>query len=246
LHVKELAVAASDRPRLVGWAAGGKLVAVSYLNLNHTFGNHTMERISRRNVLGVAAAALASGVLAEQAGLAAAGQGAGDAPADASESTFKFSLSKAKRRTYGDSSVCEHKLKDFPISTNLSGSILRLAPGDFREPHWHPNSDEYVFVMSGKLRMTIVDAKGEASHITCEPEDVALVPVGFGHYLETVSDKESVSFVIHNNAEYTTIDLSQWVAGGSLAVFASTLNMPVAAFDTAPKKRVYITKKKAK
>jgi oxalate decarboxylase len=209
-----------------------------------------VERISRRGAFGLAAASLAGGVLASKPA-SASGQSAeakekAEPAKDKGESIYKFRMSEAKVRNYGDSSIREHKLKDFPISNTLAGAILRLAPGDFREPHWHPNSDEYVYVISGTIRMTIVDAKGEASRFTCGPEDVAFVPVGFGHYVENVGDKEATTFVIHNHAEFTTIDLSEWVAGGSLAIFASTLNMPVEAFEPAPKKRVYITKKKAK
>jgi hypothetical protein len=52
--------------------------------------------------------------------------------------------------------------------------------------------------------------------------------------------------LVHNHAEFTTVDLSEWVAGGSASVFASTLNMPVQAFDDAPSQRVFIGRKKGK
>jgi oxalate decarboxylase len=118
--------------------------------------------------------------------------------------------------------------------------LIRLAKGDFREPHWHPNSDEWLFVMSGNIRMTVVNGKGAASRFTCGFEDVAFTPQGFGHYVENIGEGEAYVMVIHNNADFTTVDLSEWVAGGSASVFASTLNMPAAAFDGAPAGRVYI------
>ena len=169
-----------------------------------------------------------------------------EAAAGKTESVYKFRLGAAPARQYGDSSIREHKLHDFPMSASMSAGLIRLATGDFREPHWHPNSDEWLFVMSGNIRMTIVDGKGEASRFNCGPEDVAFTPQGFGHYVENIGDGEAYVMLVHNHAEFTTVNLSEWVAGGSASVFASTLNMPVEAFDDAPTKRVFIGKKSKK
>jgi oxalate decarboxylase len=212
-----------------------------------------MENISRRNVIGVAAGAIASGVLAGEA-LAASGPppddkqtpGSTEAAAGKTESVYKFRLGEAPAHVFGGSSIREHKLHDFPMSASMSATLVRLATGDFREPHWHPNSDEWLFVMSGKIHMTVVDGKGEASRFTCGPEDVAFAPQGFGHYVENVGDTEAVLMLVHNHAEFTTVNLSEWVAGGSASVFAATLKMPADALDDAPTKRVFIGRKTPK
>jgi oxalate decarboxylase/phosphoglucose isomerase-like protein (cupin superfamily) len=212
-----------------------------------------MEKISRRSVIGVAAGALAGGVLAGEA-VAAPGKSSEEKqklePAETAtgktESVYKFRLGAAPARRFGDSSIREHKLHDFPMSASMSAGLIRLAVGDFREPHWHPNSDEWLFVFSGSIRMTIVDGKGEASRFECGPEDVAFTPQGFGHYVENIGDTEAYVMVVHNHAEFSTVDLSEWVAGGSASVFAATLNMPDAAYDDAPTKRVFIGRKKRK
>ena len=212
-----------------------------------------MEKISRRSVIGAAAGALAGGVLAGDA-VAAAANAADDKPksepaepaAGKTESVYKFRLGEAPARHFGDSSIREHKLKDFPMSASMSAGLIRLAVGDFREPHWHPNSDEWLFVFSGKIRMTIVDGKGEASRFTCGPEDVAFTPQGFGHYVENIGDAEAYVMVVHNHAEFSTVDLSEWVAGGTASVFAATLNMADETLDDAPTKRVFIGRKKKK
>ncbi|HVA48883.1 MAG TPA: cupin domain-containing protein [Pirellulales bacterium] len=155
-------------------------------------------------------------------------------------------MGKAPVHRYGESSIREHKLHDFPISASISASLIDLSAGDLREPHWHPNSDEWLFVMAGEIRMTIVDGQGVPSLFDCGPEDVAFVPQGFGHYVENVGGMTAKLMLIHNHAEFTTVNLSEWVAGGSTGVFASTLNMPRQAFGDAPKERVFIGKKRAK
>ncbi len=201
-----------------------------------------MEKISRRKVF-EAAAVIAGGVLANEA-VAAADKAA--EPKGKTESIYKFRLGEAPARTFGDSSIREHKLKDFPISASMSAGLVRLAPGSFREPHWHPNSDEWLMVLSGRVLMTIVDPKGDPARITLDPLDVGFTPQGFGHYVENVSEGESQVLLVHNHADFTTIELSEWVAGGKVSIFASTLNIPEEAFANAPKERIFIGKKKKK
>ncbi len=204
-----------------------------------------MESVGRRSVIGMAASILAAGVVAGEANATEAtpDQGTKSDPRPAapkSDSVYKYSMSTAHARTYGSSSIREHRLHDFPMSSNMSTSLITLPPGDVREPHWHPNSDEWLFVMAGKVRMTIVNGKGEAEAFDCDLEDVAFTPLGFGHYVESIGDVPARLMLVHNHADFTTVNLSEWVAAGSAHVFASTLNMPESALDKSPDKKVFI------
>ena len=38
----------------------------------------------------------------------------------------------------------------FPISTTITGVVLDLEPGALRELHWHPNADEWQYVIDGE------------------------------------------------------------------------------------------------
>jgi oxalate decarboxylase/phosphoglucose isomerase-like protein (cupin superfamily) len=198
----------------------------------------------------LAASVIAGGMLV---GDAAASEGATDSKPEPSEpaggkseSVYKFRMGKATPRRYGESSIREHKLHDFPMSASMSAGLIALAAGDVREPHWHPNSDEWLFVMAGTIRMTIVDGKGQSSQFERGLEDVAFTPQGFGHYVENIGDGQARLMLIHNHAEFTTVNLSEWVAAGSTSVFASTLKMPVRAFADVPTKRVFIGPNDAK
>ncbi|HTU27103.1 MAG TPA: cupin domain-containing protein [Pirellulales bacterium] len=204
-----------------------------------------MEIISRRQVMGIAVGALAGGALATGAAQGAAPGGEGDKPKPAghkveNDSPYKFSMKTAPAHVYGQSSVREHKLADFPMSSTMSASLITLAEGDLREPHWHPNSDEWLFVMEGQVRMTIVDGKGQASSFECGLEDVAFTPIGFGHYVENSGSGQARVMVVHNHADFTTVNLSEWVAAGQTSVFAAVLNMPISAFANAPTKKEFI------
>jgi oxalate decarboxylase len=207
-----------------------------------------METISRRSVMGIAAGVIAGGVLAAESKSQAGSpdETKPEAAGANTDSPYKYSMASAHARRYGESSIREHKLHDFPMSSTISASLITLASGDVREPHWHPNSDEWLFVMAGEIRMTIVDGKGQASQFECGLEDVSFTPQGFGHYVENIGDSEARLMLIHNHADFTTVNLSEWVAAGSTGVFASTLKMPASAFNDAPTKKVFITTKTVK
>ena len=49
---------------------------------------------------------------------------------------------------------------EFPISQTITGEILDLEPGGLRELHWHPNADEWQYVISGEVHVTIFGSHG--------------------------------------------------------------------------------------
>src|SRR5262249_3659056 len=122
--------------------------------------------------------------------------------------------------------------------------VVRLEVGGYREPHWHPNSDEWAYVLEGKMRLTVVAPHGQKTVEDFEYGDVWFVPIGFGHSVLNIGDGEAQVLLVHNHGEFTTIELSEWVAGGPAEVFASTLNVPEKTFDKVPKKKVFLGRKR--
>src|SRR6478736_549708 len=98
--------------------------------------------ISRRTVLGALAAATGGG-------LVAADESKPKEKGKEAAASFKFRLRDAKAREYDGGSIREHRAADFPASHNVSAGIVKLVAGAFREPHWHPNSDEWAYVLEG-------------------------------------------------------------------------------------------------
>jgi oxalate decarboxylase len=193
--------------------------------------------ISRRTALGALAAAT-GGTLAAKAE-------AKEQPAAAAPS-YKFRLQKAKPREYDGGSIREHRAADFPASHNISAGVVRLAVGAFREPHWHPNSDEWAYILEGKVRLTVVGPHGQTTVEDFEYGDAWFVPIGFGHSVLNVGDEEAQVMLVHNHGDFSTIELSEWVSGGPKDVFAATLGTPEAALDQVPKKKLFIARKKKK
>lgn len=193
--------------------------------------------ISRRAVLG--ALAIATG------GALAAGEEEKETPKESAPS-YKFRLRKAKAREYDGGSIREHRAADFPASANLSAGLVRLGADAFREPHWHPNSDEWAYVLEGKVRLTVVGLHGQTVVEEFESGDAWFVPIGFGHSVLNIGDGEAEFLLVHNNGDFSTIELSEWVSGGPKDVFASTLNLADGALDKAPKKKLFLARKARK
>ncbi len=77
----------------------------------------------------------------------------------------------------------------FPISKTITGVILDLEPGGLRELHWHPNADEWQYVIEGKVSVTLFGSHGRYRIETLDKGDVGYIPQGYGHSIENVGDK---------------------------------------------------------
>lgn len=102
--------------------------------------------------------------------------------------------------------------KEFPISSTMSGAILKLKPLSIREMHWHPNADEWQYYLKGKARMTVFGSKGRKITRDFEPGDVGYVPMGYGHYIESIGEEDCEMLAVFNSGEYQEISLSQWLS----------------------------------
>ena len=192
--------------------------------------------ISRRTVLGALAVATGGALAAEEAK---------EKPKESAPS-YKFRLRKAKASKHDGGSIREHRAADFPASHNISAGLVRLVAGAFREPHWHPNSDEWAYILEGKVRLTVVGLHGQTVVEEFEYGDAWFVPIGFGHSVLNIGDGEAELLLIHNNGEFSTIELSEWVTGGPKDVFAATLDVPEKALDKVPKKKIFLARKPKK
>jgi len=129
----------------------------------------------------------------------------------------------------------------FPISTTVTGVILDLEPGALRELHWHPNADEWQYVIEGDLRVSMFGSHGRFRIEQLHPGDAAYIPQGYGHSIENIGSKPSRMLIGFNTGVYEAIDLSAWIAGNPVDVLATNFNKPGALFEKFPHKDVFIS-----
>jgi oxalate decarboxylase len=116
--------------------------------------------------------------------------------------------------------------ENFPATT-MSAALVELAPGGMRELHWHPNSDEWQYYISGTARMGVFHGEGRNNTVLFHPSDVGYVPQSIGHYIENVG-KDTVRFLeVFTTAKYADISLASWMNNVPHELVAAHLNIDV-------------------
>ena len=121
--------------------------------------------------------------------------------------------------------------EQMPILTGIALATLDLEPGAAREPHWHPNAAELSYCLEGSARMTIVEPGGRRVSFAIEPGDLAFVPSGFVHDIETTSGSGASLLVAFSDERYEDLSLTASAAEMPAHVLAATFGVEPAAFD---------------
>src|SRR5262249_15136745 len=116
-------------------------------------------------------------------------------------------------------------VENFPLSTTIAGGVMRLQPGALRELHWHPNTDEWDYFISGSARMTVFSPGGSVQPMEFGPGDVAYVPQGFGHYIENTGRAECRFLLAFNNGDYQEVSLTDWIGRSPRQVVATNFGL---------------------
>ncbi len=130
---------------------------------------------------------------------------------------------------------------EFPISRTMTAALLELDPGAVREMHWHPNSDEWQYVLGGSARMTVFASLGKASTVELEAGDVGYAPMGYGHYIENAGSEPLRMLLAFNSGTYEEIGLSAWFAGNPRQVVATNLDLSDDAAAKLPTDETFIS-----
>jgi oxalate decarboxylase len=201
-----------------------------------------MAEMTRRGVLGVAA--LAAGGLLVQGG-AEAQEKKGEAKGDEELPNFRFNIEAQQGKVEEGGSGKEATTEEFPISQGLAGVSMRLEAGGLRELHWHAIAAEWAFVLSGRVRTTVIDPVGNFEIDDFGPGDVWYFPRGHGHSLQGLGPGPThfiLGFDDGKFSEFGTFSVTDWIGHTPPEVLAKNFGLPAATFASFPKKEVYIIK----
>ena len=98
--------------------------------------------------------------------------------------THRYRLLAQRPQTYPGGTIRLVSQREFPISTTMTGALMRIKPGGLRELHWHPNADEWQYYIAGRARMSVFGSHGRVRNEQFNAGDVGYVPQGYGHYIE--------------------------------------------------------------
>src|SRR4051794_18342671 len=74
--------------------------------------------------------------------------------------THRYRLLAQRPDTFAGGTLRLVSEREFPISTTMTGALMRIKPGGLRELHWHPNADEWQYYLSGRARMGVFGSHG--------------------------------------------------------------------------------------
>jgi len=165
-------------------------------------------------------------------------------PAPGSEKStplsHRFRLEAQRPRTFAGGEARFATVKDFPISTTMCGATMTLKRGALRSMHWHPNADEWQYVIAGRARITVFASGGRASTVELNAGDVGYVPMGYGHYLENIGDDDCRMLFVFNNGVYQEIGMAEWLASNPPELVSTNFGVPEAVVAKFPKQEQFI------
>ena len=124
--------------------------------------------------------------------------------------------------------------KEFPRSADMTGLLLRLAPGATHAPHWHPNANEWMYVAEGRIRVTLLGTDKHLAVAELSPGECAYLPKGCGHTVENIGSERCEIIGATDNGKYVEATLSDWFARAPQHTLAANLGVSTVAL---PKSR---------
>ena len=121
---------------------------------------------------------------------------------------------------------------EFPIQNTLTALRMDIEPGAIRELHWHPNADEWQYVMEGSGNVTIFGSHGRVKTMPYGKGMVAFIKQGYGHYLENTGTETLKLIVLFNSPVYQELSLNDWLNSNPPQLIADHFGMTLAQAST--------------
>jgi len=154
--------------------------------------------------------------------------------------SHKFRLESQEGQSFAGGRMRIVSQREFPISTTMTGALLDLHPKAFRELHWHPNADEWQYVVHGRAQLTVFASSGLASVVELNAGDVGYVPMGYGHSILNIGNDPLRMVIVLNSGNYEEVSLTGWLAAQPKDLLRANLNLSEDAVRKLPKSSVYI------
>jgi oxalate decarboxylase family bicupin protein len=128
-----------------------------------------------------------------------------------------------------------------PIASQMAGVDMRLAPGAYRELHWHTAS-EWSLILKGCVRLAAVNQDGKTFTDDVCAGDVWFFPAGIPHSIQALDEGTEFLLVFDQGdfSEDGTFLASELFLRNPKEVLSKNLQAPVSAFDNIPTGQLYV------
>ncbi|MEA2384761.1 MAG: oxalate decarboxylase [Solirubrobacteraceae bacterium] len=131
---------------------------------------------------------------------------------------------------------------NFPVSKTIAAAFVEVEPGGLRELHWHPNTDEWQYYISGQGRMTVFASGGKARTFDYQAGDVGYVPFAMGHYVENTGDETLTFLEMFRSDRFADVSLNQWMALTPPELVRAHLNLDPATIAALSKSKPVVVR----
>lgn len=146
--------------------------------------------------------------------------------------THRYALAKARPIAQSDGGVLRvASAREFPKSAAMTGFRLTLEPGAIQTPHWHPNANEWLYLVKGRAKIGLFSPDKRMGGADLGPGDCAYIPRACGHVIESTGAEPCEIVGALDNGAYVESSLSQWLAQAPRHLLAANLGLPEAAAE---------------
>jgi oxalate decarboxylase len=163
-------------------------------------------------------------------------------PAGTVPDTFSYHLLADKPIKTAGGQVRIVDSTNFPAASTIAAALVDIEPGGLRELHWHPNTDEWQYFISGRARMTVFASGGKARTFDYQAGDVGYVPFAMGHYVENVGDEPVRFLEMFRSPRYADVSLNQWLALTTPELVQAHLNIDDATVGRLSKNKPVVVR----
>ena len=131
--------------------------------------------------------------------------------------------------------------KEFPLSTTLTGMVLKLKRGAMHEPHWHTDANEWHYVLKGRTRVTLFAPDKRVAVAELAPGECAYIPRNCGHSIQNTGAEDAEIVGVLDSGTYHESSLSDWLAKAPRHLLANNFGIPEKAVANFNRKRMVIS-----
>jgi len=155
--------------------------------------------------------------------------------------THRFALMAQKPRvSTAGGQLYVASAKEFPVSSGMTGLVLKLKPGAMHEPHWHTDANEWHYVLKGRTRVTLFAFDKRVAVAELSPGDCAYIPRNCGHSIENIGKEDAEIVGVLDNGAYRESSLTDWLAKAPRHLLANNFGVPETAVANFGRKRMII------
>ncbi|MGX2945560.1 oxalate decarboxylase family bicupin [Enterococcus alishanensis] len=154
---------------------------------------------------------------------------------------MRFSYNDVRNRLEDGGWAREVTNREMPASDKVAGVNMSLAPGAYREMHWHKEA-EWGLMLYGNARVTAIDENGKTYIDDVKAGDIWNFEAGVAHSIQGLDEGCEFLLVFSEPdfSENNTLLITDWLAHTPPEIVAANFKKKQSELESLPDKQKYI------